>query len=107
MSKVVKVYFCPCDCKTPKGMAKKFYKVQTLIEHISSVHDKAVELKYMYRMKTSELQDFTSKKRTFEEYEDGFKEIKSVVEENADREIEINIDDLGKSFSKKSSVDDD
>ena len=105
--KLLKVYYCPCDCKTPKGMTKKFFKIHTLIEHITSLHDKSVDLKFMYRLRTAELNVNSGKKRSFEEYEDGFKEIQSVDEEKDDEDLENEIDIIEKSFTKKSSFKDD
>ena len=86
------IWYCPCDCKTPKGMKKKFYLISSLFSHIIDNHSKALDIKLMYKLKGSEIS--VGKKRTAEEYEDGYKEIQSVEEEEEDQKLEAEIEDL-------------
>ena len=65
------IWYCPCNCKTPKGMTKKFYLISSLFNHIIDNHSKELDIKLMYKLKGSEIS--VGKKRTAEEYEDGYK----------------------------------
>jgi len=88
------IWYCPCECKTPKGMVKKFYKINNLIEHFISDHSDKMETKIMYRLKTDEISS-TTKKRSHDEVEqDGFKELLSVEEEDEFRKSEEEIIEL-------------
>ena len=88
------IWYCPCECKTPKGMVKKFYKINNFIEHIISDHSDKMETKIMYRLKTDEISS-TNKKRSHDEVEqDGFKELLSVEEEDEFRKSEEEITEL-------------
>jgi hypothetical protein len=88
------IWYCPCECKTPKGMIKKFYKINNLVEHIISDHSDKMETKIMYRLKSDEISS-TNKKRSHDEVEqDGFKELLSVEEEDEFRKSEEEITDL-------------
>jgi len=81
------VWYCPCSCKTPKGLFKKFYKNNKLIEHILTEHADTLETKFLYRDKLNS-HTTSSKKRTFEESEeDGFKELLSLEEEEEDEKV--------------------
>jgi len=87
------IWYCPCNCKTPKGMTKKFYLISSLFNHIIDNHSKELDIKLMYKLKGSS-EILVGKKRTAEEYEDGYKEIQSVEEEEEDKKLEAEIDDL-------------
>ena len=92
---VKKVWLCPCECKTPKGMQKRFYKINTLFEHIVSEHSDTIETKFMYRLTTDKNLLSTTNKRTHSEYEDdGFKELLSVEEDEEFRQSEEDITDM-------------
>jgi hypothetical protein len=69
-------WYCPCDCKTPMGMNKKFFALNSLCEHLIQKHSTQLDIKLMYKLKSSDVIE-VGKKRTAEEYEDGFKEILS------------------------------
>ena len=86
-SKTMKnVWYCPCNCTTPKGMKKKFYKINTLYDHIISEHSDTIETKFMYRLSTDK--NPSTKKRTYDECEeDGFKELLSVEEEEEEEKV--------------------
>ena len=89
-----KCWYCPCECKTPKGMTRKFYKINTLFEHIISDHSDVIDTKFMYRFKSDEISS-TNKKRSHDEVEeDGFKELLSVEEDEEFRQSEENITDI-------------
>ena len=65
-SKTVRtIWFCHCNCTTPKGMQKKFYKINTLFEHIISDHSDTIETKFMYRFKSDIKNLSTTKKFPF------------------------------------------
>ena len=97
------VWYCPCSCRTPKGLLKKFYKNNKLIEHILIEHADTLETKFLYRDKLTS--HTSSKKRTFEESEeDGYKELLSVEEEEEDEKIEADIDELTAIFTDKNSI---
>ena len=69
-------------------MQKKFYKINTLFEHIISDHSDTIETKFIYRFKSDIKSLSTTKKRTHDEYEeDGFKELLSVEEEEDINEL--------------------
>ena len=95
------IWYCPCNCKTPKGMKKKFYLITTLLNHIIDNHHNELDIKVMYKHKYSPADGLTAvgKKRTIEEYEDGYKEILSVEEEEVDNELEGKIVDITKMTS--------
>jgi len=89
-----KIWYCPCECKTPKGMTRKFFKINTLFEHIISDHSDNIETKFLYRLK-SDKNSATTKKRSHEEVEeDGFKELLSVEEDEEFRQSEEDISDI-------------
>ena len=91
------IWYCPCDCKTPKGMRKKFYIITSLFSHIIDIHSTELDIKLMYKLKFPSDKTITvGKKRTVEEYEDGFKELLSVEEEEEENAIEAEIDDVTK-----------
>ena len=94
-SKTIKtVWYCPCSCTTPKGMLKKFYKNNKLIEHIMNEHTDKLDTKFLYRLK-SDKNPATTKKRSHEEVEeDGFKELLSVEEDEEFRQSEEDISDI-------------
>jgi len=93
-SKTIKtVWYCPCSCTTPKGMLKKFYKNNKLIEHIMNEHTDKLDTKFLYRLKSNT--NTSIKKRSHEEYEeDGFKELLSVEEDEEFRQSEEDISDI-------------
>ena len=90
------IWYCPCDCKTPKGMKKKFYIISSLLSHIIDVHSTQVDMKFMYKLKLpSDGIVAVGKKRYVDEYEDdGFKEILSVEEEEEELAIGAEVDNL-------------
>jgi len=86
-----KCWYCPCECKTPKGMARKFFKINTLFEHIISDHSDVIDTKFVYRFKNLS----TNKKRSRDEVEeDGFKELLSVEEDEAFRQSDEDMTDM-------------
>ena len=89
------IWYCPCDCKTPKGMRKKFYIISSLLSHIIDNHSSQVDMKFMYKLKLpSDGIVAVGKKRSVDEYEDGFKEILSVEEEEEELAIGVEVDNL-------------
>jgi len=87
------IWYCPCNCTTPKGLHKNFFKINTLIEHLISEHSDIIETKFLYRK--SDKNSSTNKKRTHDDYEeDGFKELLSVEEEVEFRQSDEDINDL-------------
>ena len=89
------IWYCPCDCKTPKGMRKKFYIITSLFNHIIDNHSSELDIKLRYKLNLPSDKTITvGKKRTVEEYEDGFKELLSVEEEEEEKAIEAEIDDV-------------
>ena len=91
---IKKSWYCPCECKTPKGMTKKFFKINTLFEHIISEHSDVIDTKFMYRFKSG-VTSSTNKKRSHDEVEgDGFKELLSVDEEEEFKQSEEEINEL-------------
>mmetsp|Transcript_5743 Transcript_5743/g.7978 ORF Transcript_5743/g.7978 Transcript_5743/m.7978 type:complete len:108 (+) Transcript_5743:156-479(+) len=93
------VWYCPCNnCKTPKGLQRKFFSITTLFTHITKDHPINVETKLMYKLRDPEkLLPSVGKKRSVEDYEDGFKEILSVEEEEESMELENAINEIIKS----------
>ena len=97
-----KCWYCPCECKTPKGMSKRFFKINTLFEHLISDHSDVIDTKFMYRFK-SDKKLSTTNKRTHDEYEDdGFKELLSVEEEDEFRQSEEDIMDISDTIASMS-----
>ena len=75
-------------------MAKRFYRINSLIEHLLSDHSDVIDTKVMYRFKTDEISS-TNKKRSHDEVEeDGFKELLSVEEDEEFRQSEEEINEL-------------
>ena len=87
---VKKVWFRPCNCTTPKGMQKRFFKINTLFEHIISEHSDIIETKFLY----SNDKNLSTKKTYDEVEEDGFKELLPVDEEKDFRKSEEDINDI-------------
>ena len=46
-------WYCPCNCKTPKGLHEKFYVITTLFTHINDSHSKELDIMFLYRVKPS------------------------------------------------------
>ena len=90
------IWYCPCNCKTPKGMNQKFFIINSLFNHLIKMHSTEVDIKLMYKLKTPSDIVNVGKKRTEEEYEDGFIEILSVEEEVEEKikEVKDEVDDL-------------
>ena len=99
------VWYCPCDCKTPKGMKKKFYIISSLFSHIIENHIAELDIKVMYKLKLpSDAVITVGKKRTADDYEDGFKEILSVEEEEEEKAVGADIDNLAAGALKDFSI---
>ena len=90
------IWYCPCNCKTPKEMNQKFFIINSLFNHLIKMHSTEVDIKLMYKLKTSSDIVKVGKKRTAEECEDGFIDILSVEEEveEKNKEVKDEVDDL-------------
>ena len=97
------VWYCPCGCKTPTKLSKKFFALSNLIVHLVEKHNDTVEVKSFYRFK-AETQAIEAsnigKKKSSEELDDGFKEIFSVEEEVEEKKAEEGVNELTNYFQK-------
>ena len=86
-------WYCPCNCKTPKGLHEKFYVITTLFTHINDSHSKKLDIKFLYRVKPSPDSIVNvGKKRSIEDDEEGFKELMPVEEEDIENDIDALIE---------------
>ena len=85
-------WYCPCNCKTPKGLHKTFYVIITLFAHINDYHSNELDIMFLYRVKQLPDSVINVRKKNIEEDEDGFKELLAIEEEEVEDDIDALIE---------------
>ena len=101
------MWVTPCDCKTPKGMSKKFFSVFNLVAHLTKEHSEEFEVKSLYRLKSQvvSVSSNIGKKRSSLEMEEGFQEFKTIEEDEEAQKDEQEIVNLSKLFTTSTKLE--